>query len=103
LVAFFLYFCGCLASLVYLATVVSLTQEGAKLLPAISANPIWLLMAVVAFGLGRLIQAAERTREVLHRLDGWKSDEKSRIGVKGPSVLEVLEQIRDKESARPNG
>ena len=101
--AFFLYFCGCLASLVYLATVVSLTQEGAKLLPAISANPIWLLMAVVAFGLGRLIQAAERTREVLHRLDGWKSDEKSRIGVKGPSVLEVLEQIRDKESARPNG
>ena len=31
--AFFLYLCGCLASLVYLATVVVMTQEGAKLLP----------------------------------------------------------------------
>ena len=101
--AFFLYLCGCLASLVYLATVVVLTQEGTKPLLALSANPIWLLVAVVAFGLGRLTQVAGRTCEALRRLEGWKTDEGSRIGHKGPSVLDVLEQIRDKDSARPVG
>ena len=100
--AFFLYLCGCLASLVYVTTVTVLTQEGAKLLPALFANPIWLLVAVVAFGLGRLTQVAGRTCEALRRLEGWKTDEGSRIGHKGPSILEVLEQIRDKQSERPS-
>jgi hypothetical protein len=98
LVAFFLYLCACLAALVYLGTVTVLIQDGVKIWPALSANPLWLLVAVVALGLGRLVQVAERTHEVLRRLEGWKSAEGSRLGHKGPSILEILEQIRDKGS-----
>jgi hypothetical protein len=102
-VAIFLYFCGCIASLAYLASVCVLMREEVNLLPVLSANLLWLLIAVVAIGLGRLIQVAERTCQALRRLEGWKTDEGSRIGHKGPSVLDVLEQIRDKDSARPVG
>ena len=69
---------------------------------SVYANPVWLLVAVLAFGLGRLTQVAGRSCEALHRLEGWRTDEGSRIGHKGPSILEVLEQIRDKQSERPS-
>jgi hypothetical protein len=62
---------------------------------SVYANPVWLLVAVLAFGLGRLTQVAGRTCEALHRLEGWRTDEGSRIGHKGPSVLDALEQIHD--------
>ena len=97
-VAFFLYLCACLASLVYLGTVTVLIEDGAKIWPALSANPLWLLISFVALGLGRLVQVAERTHEVLRRLEGWRSAAGSGIGNKGLSVLEILEQIRDKGS-----
>ncbi len=91
----FLYLCGGLAALVYLAGVAVLIGQGAQPLPALSANPLWLLVFVAAFGLGRLVQLAEQMREGLRRLDGWKSPAESLIAVKGASALEVLEQIRD--------
>jgi hypothetical protein len=95
-VAAFIYLCGCLAALVYAGSVVVLTQQGVQLWPALTANPLWLLIAVVACGLGRLVQTAGQVHALLRRLEGWKSAEDSTIAVRGPSLMEVLEQIRDR-------
>jgi hypothetical protein len=95
-----LYLIGLFAALAYAATVVVLARQG-DLLPALVANPLWLLVAVVALGLGRLVALAEAASETLRRLDGWRTEAGSRIGVRGGSVVEVLEQIRDRLPPRP--
>jgi hypothetical protein len=90
-----LYVVGLLAALAYAGTVLVLSQRG-DLWAAFAANPLWLLLAVVAVGLGRLVALAEAASGTLRRLDGWRTEAGSRIGVRGHSVVEVLEQIRDR-------
>jgi hypothetical protein len=92
---------GLFAALVYAGTVVVLARQG-DLLPALTANPLWLLVAVVALGLGRLVALAEAANGTLRRLDGWRTEAGSRIGVRGKSVAEVLEQVRDRLPPRPD-
>jgi hypothetical protein len=96
-----LYLIGLFAALAYAGTVVVLARQG-DLLQAFAANPLWLLVAVVALGLGRLVALAEAASETLRRLDGWRTEAGSRIGVRGRSVTEVLEQVRDRLPPRPD-
>jgi hypothetical protein len=95
ILAALLYLVGSFAALAYAGTVVVLARQGG-LLPALTANPLWLLVAVVSLGLGRLVALAEAANGTLRRLDGWRSEAGSRIGVRGKSVAEVLEQVRDR-------
>jgi hypothetical protein len=90
-----LYIIGLFAALAYAGMVVVLARQG-DLLPALAANPLWLLVVVVSLGLGRLVALAEAASGTLRRLDGWRTEAGSRIGVRGRSVAEVLEQVRDR-------
>jgi hypothetical protein len=100
-VAALLYVVEMVAALAYAGTVVVLARQG-DLLSALAANPLWLLVAVVALGWGRLVALAEAASGTLRRLDGWRTEAGSRISVRGGSVVEVLEQIRDRPAPRAN-
>ncbi|HWG47309.1 MAG TPA: hypothetical protein VN688_31390 [Gemmataceae bacterium] len=97
--AVLLYFLGLLGALAYAGTVVVLARQG-DLFSALAANPLWLLVAVVALGMGRLVALAEAASGTLRRLDGWQTEAGSRISVRGRSVVEVLEQIHDQQAPR---
>lgn len=47
-----------------------------------------------------LVYRANQAVEILRRFDGWKSHEDDRFPVKGPALMELLQQIHDRESPR---
>lgn len=96
-VAMLLYLVGAVAAAVYTVALVDSTVKSDLPAAVVAIGPHWLLVAVVAAGLGRLVALAEAAYGTLRRLDGWQTDAGSRVGIRRDSVVEVLRQIRDRQ------
>lgn len=93
----FLRLCGWFAAGLYVVSpfILSIRKSGEEHV-IVFANPLWVLIAVVAFGLSHLVYRANQAVEILRQFDGWKSREGDRFSVKGPTLMELLQQLRDR-------
>jgi hypothetical protein len=96
-----LYLVGSAAGLAFAVAVIFLARQSDLLSALAAVNPLWLLVAVVALGLGGLIALAEAASGTLARLDGWSKKPKvlrlrftqatrrrmTRVGLKPPHLI----------------